>query len=659
MSKFSIEEALKNTDQFKSIPYGVEFSKFMTYLDKFTKIEYVRIVASYEVPLNGWENFTELKGVTCAGFKGKEGELKRILSAISKAPQVRKLEIGEGNYQLTLPDLSGFKNLEELNIGYNHHLNAAETFQQLAEQVPNLTHLNIRNLKLGEIPEELFLLKKLQSINFTTNYFKKLPLDFADLPDLKEVILGAKNNFWIPKDMEKVFKDFPKLTVEERRFLLVLGEKNIPEINWTWSEHRIHLINALNSSSIRIRNRALSIIEQLFVSNFAERELKKDSRVIFVGKIEGSKTDYKEKLKALQIKVDTKISAAITHIILGEKPAKKTEQLYDTTAAFMTETHFNEFLESADQLFLKEENSESIGKNLTSLLGSMEETNEEMAIMMMKKGGVPTEAMNDLYLVYQFSKSEKNRRNAGKLLKQYCSTTLRERLVAKNSMKKSRSPIWTASVLSETTELSQYELVSGMFRRNPDYRLRNYLMENGSDKVRLEVLQSQVNKNNELGLQVPLEKYIHLVKQLPNVESIVLQIKNPIDNSKLFDALKQLKDLKGISISNARLKIPNDAFEGLDKLERLTLWSWSFTEIPQAILKVSSLKMMSLRSNKITEIPQEILHMQNLEIINLTSNKLIEFPLFLQELPNLRAVHLNDMPDMKEIPETKPTGWYW
>ena len=45
-----------------------------------------------------------------------------------------------------------------------------------------------------------------------------------------------------------------------------------------------------------------------------------------VGKIQGSKTDYKEKLQALDIKVETKILETTTHLILGEKPAKKTEQ---------------------------------------------------------------------------------------------------------------------------------------------------------------------------------------------------------------------------------------------------------------------------------------------------------------------------------------------
>lgn len=657
----SLEMALKNPLLVKELPSGVNLVEFSKHLAQFKNIEILPLSYNVNQPIKDWSEFKALKSVGFLYYRNQEAALQILLNQLSTAPNLEKLNFDNLTFKTELLDLSQFEKITNIDLSYNHNLDIDKAMNQLVRQTPNLTHLNLRNMKIEKIPMSLFELKKLKSVDLTTNHFYELPTEFTEMPDLQEVILGAKNNYRVPKDLEKLFKDFPQLPIADRKFQLNLGIKRPKEETWSLENHRLPLFNALNSILPRIRNKSLTILENLFAQNYDVTKISTDSRVVLVGKMQGSKTDYKEKLKAMDSIVETKITAATTHIVLGEKPAKKVVEMVDLSAIFLTELQLNQFLESADQLFLVEKDSEPLAENLAALLNSADETNEEMAINLMKKGGVPKEAMNDLYLTYQFSTSEKNRRNAGKLLKQYGSPTLRGRLISKYSPKKSHYPASTITLLCRDTELTAFDIIYGMFRRTAHYGTKDFLLKNGTPEIIMEVLKSLIARNGCLTMNQPIENYMEYLQKLPDYKGISLKIMGDYKEHQFPAAVKSLTHLEEIVVNrlsdSGQLIFPEDVFDGLNQLVSIELNRCYINSFPLVLTRIRTLKRLNLRQNYLRELPVEMLNLQNLESLNLTYNKLEEFPHFLTQLPNLKIVQLGAMRDMKNVPNTLPLGW--
>jgi len=81
-------------------------------------------------------------------------------------------------------------------------------------------------------------------------------------------------------------------------------------------------------------------------------------------------------------------------------------------------------------------------------------------------------------------------------------------------------------------------------------------------------------------------------------------------------------------------------FPYFSKLEFLVLDTVGFKEIPDSILKLTSLKEIHLQFNNIEIIPSAIQNLSQLEILGLDNNNIKELPNELFNLPNLKQIQL-------------------
>lgn len=138
------------------------------------------------------------------------------------------------------------------------------------------------------------------------------------------------------------------------------------------------------------------------------------------------------------------------------------------------------------------------------------------------------------------------------------------------------------------------------------------------------------------------------------IEENVLEI-CPIveDNQVLLSKIqkllkKELKTPSKVHYISALIKqnlsdLPVSVFQQFDNLGILLLNSNNFTEIPQAVYCLPSIKQLSLSFNKITTIPDQIGSLKTLKELDLSGNHIQSFSPQIVNLPNLERLRLGNM----------------
>lgn len=631
----TIEEALKNPLAITELPRNNW--AFLPHLKEFTNLEKLTISGyDFDAPDN-FDRFEKLTHVHFREFNGhNKVSFNEMLHKLKPFPNLNSIDFSQNRYLTQIPDFTDLDSITSINLGYNHQItNIRNGLKQLAQQVPNLTYLNLRTMKLKFFPTEIFQFKKLQILDLTHNQFEEIPEEITELPDFKQLILGNRSCFPDTKELMKVVTYFPQFAELERKMALSFSLNDGKD--WANPDYVNSFINLLNHPIATIRIKALNQLEKLNINAFQSSPLTPQSRLAFAGKTHGQLREIKGKLKALSIPIDSKVNEKTTHILIGEKPAKKTESLLNSTAIFLTETQLNNFLIEENQLYLVEKDNPDIGQNLQDLLNSPDPVNQDLAINMMKSGGVAPNLIPDLFLIYQYPNDAKQKKEAADLLKRFASKELREKLARPYYFGKKRGTELVKRIQSvcENTELDMAETSYAIFKKT-GYN-REYLLENGDAKIRLEVLKSLMNQSDKLRLTVPIKEVINELVQIENLRELaIVQSKTP----SFPQEIAQLRHLKSLELSFQELiNIPDD-FTHFPKLESLKLFNCNLSKLPIVITTISSLKTLDLTSNRLKELPEEIANLTELEELNIGWNGFKSFPKILLELPKLTRVKM-------------------
>ncbi len=135
-----------------------------------------------------------------------------------------------------------------------------------------------------------------------------------------------------------------------------------------------------------------------------------------------------------------------------------------------------------------------------------------------------------------------------------------------------------------------------------------------------------------------LDTFPSVITKLSNLED--LNIRSYFLNSIPFN-IGDMKKLKKLSIGNKIEDLPESISE-LKKLEYLSLNNNLFTQIPEQVFSLESLKGLFAVSNKIKTISSSIGKIETLETLHLRNNKIEILPENLENLENLKTLSIEE-----------------
>ena len=146
--------------------------------------------------------------------------------------------------------------------------------------------------------------------------------------------------------------------------------------------------------------------------------------------------------------------------------------------------------------------------------------------------------------------------------------------------------------------------------------------------------------------------YLYFDEIISNFKKLtIIKIDSMKQLNKLPIALKELKDLKEISITNCNIEIIPNWINGLMNLEIIDLQNNNIIKIPKEFAELKELVSLNLNGNQISDIPIEFIDLKKLKNLNLGNNNFDIIPEVLLEL-NIRNLIIS-----KNYIQRLPSNW--
>lgn len=162
------------------------------------------------------------------------------------------------------------------------------------------------------------------------------------------------------------------------------------------------------------------------IENNLPHSLKKDANVYLCGKLYGiTKPQAVEKLKEKGVNVANKLTDEVTHIIFGNGLSiEEAAKIARSGKELALSEYLTEWLNSPDDFYLLQEENLELTQNIIPLLLSEEHSNHQLALEMLKGGGVTKRLLNYLFVFQGCHPNLDIRKDARKLFKRFAPADL-------------------------------------------------------------------------------------------------------------------------------------------------------------------------------------------------------------------------------------------
>lgn len=299
-----------------------------------------------------------------------------------------------GNQLEKLPEnMANLKRLEDLSIDKNK----LEKLPSFIGEWRNLFSLSLANNRIAELPSNFKNFKKLKSLVLKGNPIAIFPEVLLHLDNLQN--LGRSKNITQVKQLLAFLKACKKQQLNAA-LRLPFYQVLKGDLDALKKIKLVHLYEALNFKIAKIRKAALIVIfENRRIEN-AVATIKADSEISILGKSNFNKIDLKRQLKKAGFHFVNRPTKKTTHIILGELPGKFHESL-SAKLVFLKEKEFNVFVQSLEHKYLLAANNEATLQKVIALLKNKQENNIELAVQILKGGGVPPAILTEIFIAYK------------------------------------------------------------------------------------------------------------------------------------------------------------------------------------------------------------------------------------------------------------------
>jgi hypothetical protein len=163
-----------------------------------------------------------------------------------------------------------------------------------------------------------------------------------------------------------------------------------------------------------------------YLPNILKTTLKPNDCLYITGKPHGmTKLQMKAQLSAKGFKVSEKYNNSVHHIVIGEGLAlSEAYNIVTSNKPLHLSEYVTDMLNSPDDFFLLHDDHKDLEQQIIPLFLSEEEANHQLALEMLKGGGVPKRLLNYLYVIQGCHANLDIRRDARKLFKRFASQDL-------------------------------------------------------------------------------------------------------------------------------------------------------------------------------------------------------------------------------------------
>jgi len=491
----------------------------------------------------------------------------------------------------------------------------------IADFAEQISALDLTGNRLRELPESVAVLEGLERLVLTKNKWRGFPNVMFALPNLTEVI-GA-----------------PTFARGARRETLEAFLRNTGHLERPVRETLFQLYTETDLSaapSSTLAQGLLGTLEPLhqrshaaLLARSAKAPITADSEVTVLGAVGFKKTALKKAVVALGARYSANPTPTTTHAVLGRSP-KKPEilaHLNDRPVTFLTEQQAIQTIDAKEEgeRFLTRATPEAAahGANLRSMLTSGEKASIDLALTMIQKGGLPSEAATPLFLMAKQEPDKKLRAKARKLLKRHGSQPVQLALADRSALAfygekaASRTATSLHTYARTAPELDWLWLARTLHDKHRYPTLR-FALDKADAETQLDILRSAVKEG-------------------------ALDIHRILADGHQPNYLNSYAYYVGATV-------PAYAY-ALTDITSLNLGWCHFDTLPPGISALTKLKRLDLSGNMFTKLPDEILTMTWLEELHVGMNTLVAFPKGIAALTNLKVLNIqgNRQRDPKHI----------
>lgn len=309
----------------------------------------------------------------------------------------------------------------------------------------NLEHLYLQQCTIIDLSPAFAKLTQLKVLDLRKNTsLKKLPAFVLKLPHLQELYVDAKlirklkgeeqealsklAYFYRNSPTEKKYVQsfqgaFPKYNLTDAHRLLALNLLADDEA----SVQRLHTRDLLIDLTIIprfdiIRIRAIDYLGKWYSEGATESLADPTTELMIAGKIHTNKNDLRKRLKEVGLVYKTALGANTTHVVIGQSSKIDLNLLKDKRLKLLTEDMLNEYLDQVAPQYLVAD--EGMSQQLKQLLLAQDENSIELALQLMKEGGIPKNIINELFVAWGGQGTGNLKNRLAKIIRQISSTAL-------------------------------------------------------------------------------------------------------------------------------------------------------------------------------------------------------------------------------------------
>ncbi len=415
------EEDLKKVTEIKSLSlFDQKRQKSQKTIHRIARCKNLEQLTLYTNGIYQWPSeFFDLKHIQYIYLYGlyKDAAFFRSIGALQSLKTLRLSNCNlPPNDWGTLTDL---KNLEYLYLNKCAIRNMPTSFNQLKK----LKVLDIRqNTALKKIPAPIYELDQLQELYADSKLIRKLNEEERQL--LSKLAYYYRHSATEKKYVRRFQGAFPKFKLSDaHRFLALNLLANDEELVKQLQTRDLLLDLTTIPRFDIIRIGAIDYLGSLYGPDLMDDIKSPTSELTICGKIHTNKNDLRKRLKEVNINYKTALGSDTTHIVIGQSSKLDLGVLKsNTNIKFLTEKMLNDYLDSIAPQYLVAD--EELSSNLKQLLLANDPVSIELALQLMKEGGMPKSIINELFVSWGGQPLGKLKDRLAKLLRQISSTAL-------------------------------------------------------------------------------------------------------------------------------------------------------------------------------------------------------------------------------------------
>ena len=551
--------------------------------------------------------------------------------------------------------------------------------QRIAEaKAKELTTLDLRNCRLGEIPEEVFELTHLEhlllgaeekkrwvyglevhkgwawfekSFYFHNNYIIELPHKIVGLASLKSLDLSF-NALWIFPIEITLLKNLATLDLSNNRLsqlpkeiiqlqsltILYLSNNNLSQLPKEITQLQNLTILYLSNNNLSQLPKEIIQLQNLTTLDLRNNSLSQLPKEIT--QLQNLTTLYLSNNNLSQLPKEITQLQNLTTLDLSNNSLSQMPgeiiQLQNLTTLDLRNTCLSQLpkeitqLQNLTNLNLSNNNLSQLPKEITQLqnLTTLYLSNNNLSRL--PKEIAQLQNLTTLDISYNsFSQLPKEITQLQNLTTLYLRDNSLSQLPKEITQLQNLTTLYLRNTrLSQLPkEITQLQNLTTLYLRN------NNLSQLPKEITQLQNLTTLYLSSNNL-LQLPKE-----ITQLQNLTTLYLSNNNL---SQLPKEITQLQNLTTLDLSNNSLsQMPGEIIQ-LQNLTTLDLRNTCLSQLPKEITQLQSLTTFDLSYNSFSQLPKEITQLQNLTTFDLSYNSLSQLPKEIAQLQNLTTLDLRN-----------------